>query len=486
VSHRRALIWSFAERYASFVVTVASTLVLSRLLTPKQVGVYSLCASLGTIATILRDFGVSEYLIQERELTQAKIRTAFGVALGVAWTLGAAVFLGRHALAGYFGEPGVAEVLAITALQFFILPLSSPAFALMNRELAFRQIFILQSLCNIAQAATSLTLAWQGFGTLSLAWGPMAGVATQTLLLCWMRPRESLVLPGLSEWRSVLRFGSVYMGARLIETLAQNIHEPFIAKRFDFASVGLFSRAFGMVEMFRSNVADAIVRVATPAFAAEHRAGRPLAEAFGRATAIFVSLSWPFFGFVALCAPEIVEVMFGPQWAAAAPLASWLALAAIPGGLVELVPQMLSATGHVGKRLRVALWVSPVHVAAVFAASFAGLGWMALAFGVSHIVALGLWMSQLRVALGVDLMRLYRPCVASAALAAGSIAVQAGIAYAARAQSLPAWLVVGLALAGGGLAWAALGRAMAHPAYGELAALVGSLRSGVGNVRRLP
>jgi hypothetical protein len=235
------------------MVTVASTLVLSRLLTPTQVGVYSLCASLGTIATILRDFGVSEYLIQERELTRAKIRTAFGVALVVAWSLGATVYLSRHALASYFAEPGVASVLAVTALQFFILPLSSPAFALMNREMAFRRLFALQTVCNITQAATSLTLAWRGFGTMSLAWGPIASVAMQTLLLCWMRPRESLVWPAFSEWHSVLRFGSAYMSARLIETLAQNIHDPIIAKRFDFASVGLFSRAFGMVEMFRSN-----------------------------------------------------------------------------------------------------------------------------------------------------------------------------------------------------------------------------------------
>jgi O-antigen/teichoic acid export membrane protein len=471
------LIWSFAERYASFLVTVASTLVLARLLTPAQVGVYSLCASLGTIATILRDFGVSEYLIQERDLTRAKIRTAFGLALIVAWTLGAGVYLSRNALAAYFGEPGVAPVLAVTALQFLILPLSSPAFALMNREMAFRRIFALQTACNLAHAATSLTLAWQGFGTLSLAWGPIAGVAMQTLLLSWMRPRDSLVWPGLSEYRSVLRFGSVYMSARMVETLAQNIHDPVIAKHFDFTSVGLFSRAFGMVEMFRSNVADAIVRVATPVFAAEHRAGRPLAEAFGRATSIFVSLSWPFFGFVALCAPEIVQVMFGPQWQAAAPLAVLLALAAMPGGLYELVPQMLSATGHVHKRLRVALWVSPLHIAAILAASLGSLRWMALAFAVSHLVALGVCLVQVRVALKVDVLRLYAPCGLSAALAICSVAAQAGMAFGARAWGLPAWLVVALALSGGVLAWAAAGRALEHPAYRELSALARPLRA---------
>jgi O-antigen/teichoic acid export membrane protein len=226
-----------------------------------------------------------------------------------------------------------------------------------------------------------------------------------------------------------------------------------------------------MVEMFRSNVADAIVRVATPAFAAEHRAGRPLAEAFGRATAIFVSLSWPFFGFVALCAPEIVQVMFGPQWLAAAPLAALLALAALPGGLVELVPQLLSATGHVHKRLRLALWVSPVHIAAILVASLGGLRWMALAFAISHLMALGVCLVQLRGALKVDVLRLYAPCRLSAAVAICSVAAQAVMAFAARAGGLPAWLVVALALIGGVAAWIVAGRALGHPAYRELSAL---------------
>jgi O-antigen/teichoic acid export membrane protein len=312
---------------------------------------------------------------------------------------------------------------------------------------------------------------------MSLAWGPIASVAMQTLLLCWMRPRDSLVWPAFTECPSVLRFGSVYMSARLIETLAQNIHDPVIAKRFDFASVGLFSRAFGMVEMFRSNVADAIVRVATPAFAAEHRAGRPLAEAFGRATAIFVSLSWPFFGFVALCAPEIVGVMFGPQWSAAAPLAALLALAALPGGLYELVPQMLSATGHVRKRLRLALWVSPVHIAAIFLASLGGLAWLAAAFALSHLVALGVCMVQLRLALKVDLWRLYAPCVPSAALAICSVAAQAGMVFLARTWALPSWMVVLSALAAGAAAWIGAGRALGHPAYAELVALARPLKA---------
>ena len=470
LSPRRALLWSFAERYASFVVTVASTLLLARLLTPAQVGVYSLCAALGTIAAILRDFGVSEYLIQERDLTRDKVRSAFGVALVTAWVLAALVFFSRGALARYFNEPGVAQVLAVTTLHFLILPLSSPAFALLNREMAFHRIFVLQLACNAAHAATSVLLAWRGYGTMSLAWGPVVHVTLQTLLLAWMRPADSFVLPAFTQARAVLRFGAAYMSSRTIETLAQNFHEPVIAKAFDFASVGLFSRAVGMVEMFRTHVADAITRVATPAFAAEHRAGRPVAGVFVRATAIFACISWPFFGFVALAAPEIVRVLFGAQWVAAAPLASVLALAALPSGLYEFVPQMFSATGQVRRRLLLSLWLSPLHMAAVLAASLIGLQAVAAASVFSSLVMLFLCGWHLRQALALRAIEWLGPCASGAAVAGVSVAAQWATLAACRGAGSPAIVTLLAGLASGIAAWLVMAMALRHPALAELRA----------------
>ena len=472
LSPRRALVWSFAERYASFVISVGGTLVLSRLLTPTQVGIYSLCAAFAAVAGIVRDFGVSEYLIQERELTRERLRSAFGIALSVAWALAAALYFSRDALAGYFNEPGVAQVLAVMTLHFIILPLSSPAFALLNREMGFRQLAYLQTACSLTAAAVTLTLAWRGHGFMSLAWGPIANVTLQTLVLAWLRPRDVFRWPSLAQAGPVLRYGWMYMSSRVMETLAKNFHEPVIAKRLDFEAVGLFSRAYGMVELFHSNVADAVVRVSTPAFAAEHRAGRPLGDVFARATALFVSVSWPFFGFIALCSEEIIRVMFGPQWVAAAPIATVLALSALPGGLHELVPQMLSATGHVHRRLRLSAWVAPCHIIGVLVASHWGLLAIASVSFFSSLVMLVLCRQHLHAALGMHYRQLLRPSLASAWLATGVIAAMAGWLWCARTWELPALAVLVSTLAVGCALWCGLGRWLRHPAYAEAGAAV--------------
>ena len=467
-SPRRALVWSFAERYAGLVISIASAMVLSRLLTPTQVGVYSLCAAFTAVAGFLRDFGVSEYLIQEKELTRDKIRAAYGVAFLIAWTIGVVIFLARNEVARFYAEPDVARVMAVLAVNFAILPISSPAFALLNRELAFRQIFFLQIACNAAQAITSVTLAYLGFGVMSLAWGPIANVATQSVILMWARRQDGAVLPGLREWRQVLRFGTMYVASRSIETLTRNFHEPVIAKAFNFAAVGLFSRAFGLIELFHANIGMAVVRVATPAFAAEHRAGRSMIEPFARSTAIFVSVSWTFFGFVALMAEPIIHLMFGTQWVPAAPIAVVLALSALPQALFAFVPQLLSATGHVAQRLKVSLWFSPVHLVGVLIASRFSLLAVAAVWIVSNSVMLVLYLTQLQRVLQANLGDLLRPCAASGAVAGASISAQFLAMLVLRHYHAPAILSIVIVLAAGAATWLLVARLLKHPSHEEI------------------
>jgi len=470
---RTALVWSFAERYASFVITFASTVLLARLLTPTQVGVFSMCMALMAVLGIVRDFGVSEYIIQEKELTRERLAVAFGVALVVAWPLAAGVFAARHVVAGFFAEPMVATILGVLCIQLALLPISSPVFALLNRQLDFRRIFVLQLSCNAAQAAITLLLAWQGYGSLALAWGPVVNIGVQTLLLVmWPVTRAHFVWPRLPGARRVLSFGVPYASSRGLETLSRNIHEPVIARAFDFASVGLFSRAWGMVEMFHSNVADAVVRVATPVFAKAHRDQQDLGIALARAVSLYVALAWPFFAFVAIAAPELVRVLFGPQWTAAAPLASVLALAAIPAALYELVPQLLSATGHVYRRLRITIWVVPVHIAAILVASRYSLLAVAAVSSLTSLWTLALTVHQLKAAVGVGWRRIVLAAAPAAALAAGAAVAMGLVAEALRQMGAPAWLVAAATLAAGGSAWWLCAWMLRHPAYDEVTALM--------------
>jgi O-antigen/teichoic acid export membrane protein len=416
-SVRGALAWSFAERYAGLFISLSSSMILARLLTPKDIGIYSLCAVVTTLATIVRDFGTSEYLMQEKDLTPEKLRSAFTVTITMAWGIAALVFLSKSLLAKYYKEPALEQVLEILSINFLILPLASPAFALLNREMAFKKIFSIGVTASTAGALTSIVLAIMGFGYFSLAWGSVASTVTQVVLVCHLRPKDSWILPSTKSIGTVVKFGGAFTIARLVEAASRNGHELVIAKQFGFSALGIFNRGNGMIDLLSTAVSSAILRVATPALAANFRSGKSSILPFSNGVAIITGISWPFVIFVAIMAEDIITIMFGSQWASSASIASLLAWISIPFFITSLVPNALAATGQIRKRLSVALWCSPLHLASVIIASFYNLHLVALAFGIGNIVQMAMYMHHAKAALGGTINELFGRSILSAYVA---------------------------------------------------------------------
>lgn len=476
-SVRGALAWSFAERYLSLAITVPTTMILARLLTPTQVGVYSLCAVVTNLASILRDFGVSEYLIQERELDREKLRSAFTITLIMAWGLALAILGGRFLLADWYHEPLLADLLLVLSLNFVMLPLASPSFALLNRELAFHKVCVVQVSANAANAATSIYLAWHGHGAMSLAWGPVAGIAVQVAILVWLRPRDALLMPRLRGAGRQLRFGAMFTGSRMVESGSRNGHELIIGKVFGFTALGLFSRATGLIDLLAQTVSSAILRVATPALAADHRAGHSLIAPYAKGTAIFTGIAWPFMGGVALMAGDIIALLFGAQWQAAAPLATLLALAGMPYALTMLAPNALAATGQIRRRLSVALWYGPAHLVLVGIAACFNLYAVAAVFAVSNLLQVVLYARHVMEVLKASPSELFGASWVSAKLALGCCAGLGLAQLAAYELALPLVPRIALCVIVGTGAWLGCALGLRHPAMTEVRRALSHLRS---------
>jgi O-antigen/teichoic acid export membrane protein len=81
MSTRRALLFSYVDRYAALAIGIATSMVIARLLTPTEVGVFSVTMVLISFTAALRDLGSGQYLVQEPELTCDRMRATWTVQL---------------------------------------------------------------------------------------------------------------------------------------------------------------------------------------------------------------------------------------------------------------------------------------------------------------------------------------------------------------------------------------------------------------------
>jgi O-antigen/teichoic acid export membrane protein len=373
MSTRKSLIFSFLDRYASLIVGIVSSMFIARLLTPAELGVFSVTMVLLMFVATVRDLGAGQYLVQERELTTERIRAVWAVQLGLGLALAAVVLLASYPVAVFYNEPRMRDIMFLIAISYAINPFGSLTYAWLMREMRFENIALMRFSSAITGALVSTWLAWKGYGPISLAFGSLATtVVNATVALCF-RPKSFPWLPGIAEIRRVLVFGSQLTGSSVVVTLSASAPEILLAKLQDLTAAGLYSRSNGLVQMFHRLFVDAVGAVCLPWFARQSREHGGFVEPFLKATSYVTVFGWSFCLVVVLLAHPIVRALYGYQWDQSVDLARLLAVAMAFSVPASLCQTALLSSGGVNVIARVTVVTSLLSIVFIAVGAWYGL-----------------------------------------------------------------------------------------------------------------
>ena len=451
---RLSFLVSFAEKYTLLLLNTAGTMILARLLTPAEIGVYAVGAVLAGLAQAVRDFGVGAYVIQEKQLSEEKLRAALGTSMLVAWSLATVVLAFSGLAARFYREPRLSTVLQLLSINFLLIPFSSLALPYLRRHMRFSAIFAINTASSASQLLVSVGLAWLGLGYLSLVWGAVAGTVAALLasICCW--PRGLPWLPARRGMAKILSFGTISTAGSVIDELGVSAPDLIVGKMIGVAEVGIFGKAQGVLNVFNQLVTSAISPVIFPMFSSQARAGGDLRQAYLTTASYMTVLAWPFFGFVAITAPALVRVLYGEQWDDCVPLIRIICLSSALYSMFSMARYLFVAMGAVRTQAKLDALSVPVRVVAVLLAAPFGLTWVAWAVVVGGVFRSGFTLLYLRQLAGVSPRALLGAVRCSALVAASSLAgpllwcarypLQPGQAFyqlsMAALTALPLWL----------------------------------------------
>lgn len=387
-SVRRALVLSFAERYALIAIALASNILIARLLTPEQIGLYSVSLAIIGIAQVLRDFGIGNFLIQEKNLSEAHIRTAFGISLLIGVSLFVIVYLAAPLAGNFYSNDRMVQTMRLSALNFLVLPFCAISLALLRRDMVFNQLIIVNLIAACVGSVTTVGLAYLNCGPNSMAIGAVVGNII-TGIGAWIAWRDrKLLLPGLSEWQALLNFGAQNSAASVVTTISMDINDLALGKVLGFAPVAMISRAKGLMNLFHQELMGAVRNVAFPAFARTHRNGESLESYHVFSVSTVTVIAWPLYGFTALFALEIIRLMFGPQWDEAARLVPIFCLAGAVAATSNLAIPTILAIGRIDLVTKSELIFQPFRAVLIVGAAmiFKSLMACAIAFLVAFVI----------------------------------------------------------------------------------------------------
>lgn len=359
---RKALLYTFTSKYILLLIQFGATLILSRLLTPEDIGIYTIAYSLVVIGHVFRDFGVGNYIHQEKELTTDRIRAAMSVAFTFAWLMSFIIYVSADMAAEFYNEEGIKKVFQVLALNFFLIPFGSVTTSYIRRQMRFKFVMRLEVVSTLVSTATVISLAYLGFSYMSMAWSSVAGIVIEIATLLYFRPKELPKLPGVKQIKHVLAFSTASVSESLLAQVGAHLPDLIIGRILGMSSVGLLSRAKGTVNLFDRAVTSAINPVLIPYFSKENRKGQDIKMSFLHLTTCVTVLAWPALIYMIVMAEPLIYILYGEQWSAAAILLQIICLRQIFARLMAFVHPALMSKGKVKILLKLQVFFMPLEI----------------------------------------------------------------------------------------------------------------------------
>lgn len=343
---RRSLIINFFSSSGAAALQFIVSVLLARMLSPSEIGVYSMTVVFVNIAHMFRDFGVSTYIQREAELTDQKMRSAIGVMFASSWLIAGLLFAVSGWLGDWFREPQLAPVMRVLAIGFLVIPFGSITNSLLIRQFAADKQAYVVAVSTIAYCITCLTLAAMGFGTMSLAWANLVNIVVCALAYIPLRPKGMPWMPSFRHWGEIIHFGVGTLVTNITSSVNNSIPDLMLGKLGSARLVGLLSRANSTVSIFSYVAGSTITYGAVSYLSQAHHRGESLAPVLRRANALLTGIGWPAFALTALLGSDIVLTLYGDKWLDCVPAILPLTVAAALSMPFQYTPTAFMAIGR--------------------------------------------------------------------------------------------------------------------------------------------
>ena len=457
-----------ADSYLALPLQLLGTMIISRLLTPAETGVFAVAAVFAAFASTFRDFGVAEYLIQEKELDSDKIRAALTVNIAVSWLMGLILFFGAPFAAVFYNSQGVGAVMRVQAFNFILIPFGAVTMANFRRLLDFRPIFIANLVANVTTFVVSIGCAYLGMSYMSMAWSSLAGVLVTVIVSVWFRPADFPRWPGVRHIGRVIHFGKFASGIYIFGQLGAGAPEMILGRLQGMVDVALYSRASGLIEIFNRTVMRAVMPVCLPYFAQSNREQGTVVDGYLKSMSYLTAIGWPFLAFVGIEAYAAIRIMYGVQWMDSVPLAQILCVAGAVNMVHRLSKEVLIACGDIKHSNMLQVITQLARIAGLFAVipfGLPGACWGYLAGSIAGALYAQWLLTRM---IGLTSRAVIKTCLPSAGIACFSI-LPVSVWVAATGISESNFLAH--ALGGGaltGLCWVLALRFLTHPLWTEV------------------
>lgn len=347
-----ALKWSSMGKLGGQLISWVVTLLVLRFLTPEDYGLLAIATVVVSLVMLLGEVGVQLIVVRAEELTEAFLRSVFGLVVATHLLMALCVALSSFAVARYYDDARIQAIMMAIGLNALLVAFTQIPGALLLRELNFRLQAIAALVTSLVQSATTLVLAYLGAGVWSLVFGQLLSNGVAAVVLNRMRPSLRAPSFDFATLRGHLVFGSWIVVQRLIWWLLNSFDQLLLGKLIGTAQLGFYAVANQVAALPKDKLSQVINQITFPAVARVSHQPEQLHANLLTALSIMCTVVFPIFAVISALAEDIIEVVLSAKWQGALLPLTLLPLA-MPFRMVAApIAEAMNALGHASTTAR--------------------------------------------------------------------------------------------------------------------------------------
>jgi len=243
------LLWLGSASALTQTVSWLFTLLIARMLTPADYGLFAIAGVYIGILEFLNEFGIGSTIVQKENITRKEVSGLFALSLYWSIALCSLTYCFASKIAITLHSEELVPILRVLSFSFIISAFKNIQYNMMVREMRFREIAKIEALARILTALLSYLLALQGFGVWTLV---SSYLVYSFIQACCYSLRQRIYFAfrlSFSDLKEHIVFGLQIISGRFIEAISGRTQTMVIGKLLGMDLLGVYT--FAQVLSFR-------------------------------------------------------------------------------------------------------------------------------------------------------------------------------------------------------------------------------------------
>ena len=404
----KGIIWTGISNFGQQGIQFVVTIILARLLTPKDFGIVGIASIFIGLAALINQLGIGSAIVQRKDLEETHLSSAFWANIVMGIILCLLTIFSAPFIASFFKNPHVTKVLQVLSLIFILGSLRIVPNSLLIRDLFFNKLAYINISALLISGFVSITLAISGYGVWSLVWGRLSNVIMGFMLIWLFVSWRPSFYFNFKKFKELFSFGINVLGTNFVTYLQKNSDYFIVGKCLGASSLGIYTMAYNMVTLPQRKLSTIITSVAFPAFSKIQDNPGGIRKGFFIMISSISFVTFPMLAGLCAVAPDFVKLVLGDKWISAIKPIQILCL---PGALYSIgttVGSVFYAKGRPDLEFKCDIISSCILIPFLLIGVHYGVIGICFALLISSIIGFFIYFGVLSRLIKINLLQIFR------------------------------------------------------------------------------